>query len=252
MKHLLSLVALICIIAAPMAANATLVDFSTLAAPPGGNLGVPTTTDNQIVIDAFSVSGSAFTQTNTTLFIRNDGPNDNGIGVCGPSQQSSPDCAAVGTFGGGGGDTNEIDNAVVTELVRLTLPANSTWLSVVISSLDCNGTTNCSNPESGQLWYANTDSLGTTNDLSTFATKFTDYVATSDATAFLSINLTGAAASAKYLYFVPVGGSDNDHLVWQASYDQINRETSVPAPAGLLLLGSGLVAIVTRRRLLRS
>ena len=252
MKRLLSLVALICIIALPMVANAITVDFSTLAAPPGGNLGVSSTTDNQIVIDAFSVSGSVFTQTNTTLFIRNDGPNDNGIGVCGPTQQSSSDCAAVGTFGGGGGDTNEIDNSVVTELVRLTLPANSTWISVEVSSLDCSGTTNCSNPESGQLWYANTDSLGTTNDLSTFATKFQDYVATSDATAFLTINLSGAAASAKYLYFVPIGGTDNDHLVWQASYDQTNHETSVPAPAGLLLLGSGLAALVAHRRLRRS
>ena len=28
----------------------------------------------------------------------------------------------------------------MTEVVRLTLPANSTWLSVEVSSLDCNGT----------------------------------------------------------------------------------------------------------------
>jgi len=249
MKRVLGIAAVLLAITAPSLAAAVTVDFSTLASSPGGNLGIPTTTDNQIVIDAFSVSGSAYTQTDTTIFIRNDGPNDNGLGVCNPGQQSDSACAAVGTFTGSGGDINEVDNASVGELIRLTLPANSTWISVVISSLDCNGSTDCSNPESGQLWYSNNDNLAGTTDLSTFATKFTDYVGTSDTTAYLTIDLSGPAASAQYLYFVPTGSAtNNDHLVWQASYDSTTRQTVVPVPPGWLLLGVGLVAFAVRGR----
>ena len=248
-RALRQVVLLFAIAAVPVAANATTVDFSQLAAPPGGNLQVSTLTDQQIVVDAFSISGSAYTQINTTLFIRTDGANDDGLGVCNPFQQSSSDCANVGTFTGGGGDTNEVDNAIVGELIRLTLPANSTWLSVVISSLDCNGSTNCSSAENGQLWYANTDNLAGTTDLSTFATMVTDYVATSDSTATLSIPLSGNAAGAKYLYFIPTGGTNNDHLIWKASYSQLNIiESTVPAPAGLILVGSGMVAMAVRGR----
>jgi hypothetical protein len=51
--------------------------------------------------------------------------------------------------------------------------------------------------------------------------------------------VTGAAAGATYLYFIPgPTGTDNDYLVWKADVQ------FVPEPGSLLLLAPALSAIV--------
>ena len=248
MVHTFIALVVLALVAVPALAGAITVDFSTLLAPPGGNLGTATTTTGGIQIDAYQLSGSAYVQTGTTIFVRNEAPKDTGVGVCNSGEQASSACAPPATFTGGGGDINELDNAGTPELIRLTLPEGFSWLGVSVSSLDCNSLSCTADPESGQLWFSNSDGLAT-GDLGTL---FTGFTATSNDDVNLDIALTGPAATARFLYFIPFSGSNNDYLVWRADIEEGGGgiiETS--APGTLVFLGLGLVALVVGRRVRR-
>jgi len=132
---------------------------------------------------------------------------------------------------GGGGDINELDNAVKRELIRLTIEPGWDWVKLWVSSVD--------GDERGRLLWSNTSVLtGTGVDL--LPEAHPDFVAGGPVEFFLIPNANGAAA--KYLYFIPgPTGTDNDYLVWKA-------EVATPEPGTLLLLGTALGGAAAVRR----
>jgi hypothetical protein len=225
--------ALLC--ALPMASHALLVDFSQ-AGPPG-NLGANTYTSGPVTVSAFYLSGNTYTNAPdnnhpVTLFVRNEPLHDMGFGVCAPSEQTKSQCAYPKDYDGGGGHVNELDNDGTKELLRLQLAPGWTWSSLTLSSID---------NEHGQLWYSNTPGLS--KDFASFATLYTAYDGTPPEWRDLSIS--GAAASAQYLYLVPgPKGSDNDHLLWKVTVSQVPE----PDTVALFAIGLGLLAAARLRK----
>lgn len=245
------LAAIVTLVASGHMASAVTIDFSTINPPadPGGALPGPTATLGGIVVDAFYFSGSGYTQTGSTLFVRRDAAEDRGLGVCSPDEQSTTAC--TNPFSGGGGDINELDNAGGRELIRLTLPTGETWVSVWLSSLDCNGlpcTGIGSDPESGRLYYSSSNGLASGN----LGTLYTSFSGSANANREIPIT-TIAAQTATYLYFIPKGGHDNDYLVWKATTEGGGGgSTQVPMAWTLTLVALGLPSLGTAFAIRRS
>jgi len=209
-------------------AEATSFDFSGAFA----NLGVSHT----YTVGADSVTAAAFTYSEPggvatytaalALIQRNQAPNDLGLGVC-----NSGDGAGCTTITSGNGDNNEIDNnGSLRDLIRLDLGSSRTGLSVTLASVD--GTSgNIDN-------YAIYASNSATVKLSTL-TALTGSQSTGGINP--TVNITG---SWRYIFVTTGSGvnGDDDFLLKSATVS-----STVPEPASLLLMGSGLVGVAVWR-----
>lgn len=219
-----------------MASQAAPFDFSG----PNGIAGT-TLTDGGVTASGFYYSGTWIA---TNLYVRGDGPADNGLGVCSEGQSA---CDS------GGGDVNELSNQLNYEVILLDKGDMVTsWTSLWVSSLD--------GSEVGTVYWGNTDDidalLGSGNMFSYDSTDFGSDVWGDILTLSAA---TGFNAMAQYVLFTPgesiitngvVGPTDvcatvaycfptdgnNDYLVWKG--------TVVPVPAAVWLFGSGLLGLV--------
>jgi hypothetical protein len=213
-------------------------DFSTVG--PAGRMTGSSVTVNHVTAEAFYLNGSTYVNkdaagaTNTFLMVRNI-VGDRGLGVCSPGEYgpgTGTACNPPGTYPGGGGDTNEFDNSGKRELIRLKIDNGWDWQSVSVSSLDT--------AERGELRWSNYDLLTNAN-VTGSPLVLPQFVAGGPSVEF-TFPVTGGAAGAKYLYFIPgPDGTDNDYLVWKADVQ------FVPEPATLLLFAPALSLVGVSR-----
>jgi hypothetical protein len=225
-----------------ISASATTVSFVPPAGgfPSGGGFlagNATTVTIGGIAINGYTLSGGSNPSNLVAapLFGRHE-TGDSGIGICSAGES----CTVPG-----GGDSNELSNEHNQEVLRLTLPSGSTWLSVTLSSLDNNGG---GAPERGLIL---TD--GPNNTFSVIcAFAGAGPAASGSLTSCTQSGGTGVEpvfsipttyAGSLHLYFAPFDwlngtNTNNDFLVQAASIS-----STVPEPGSLALIGSGLIAI---------
>ena len=228
--------------AVPSVSHATSISFA------GGptNLLTSTTTIGGIGISAYYWNGSTYLNTpsggvnaggpginGVSLYMKNGGPTEEGLGVCSPAEQATSACSPPYT--NGGGNINELDNLGAAELIRLELPAGYLWVSAAVSSLDTQ--------EAGRVYWSNQANPDLVIDISSAFSAFSSPTNPNPFTINLS-SIGGFDPSAKYLYFQPGHGptTDNDFLVSAATIGP------VPEPSTLLLLASGLVGLGAARK----
>jgi hypothetical protein len=209
------------------------------------------------LVTGFFWNGSIWTE--TSLYGRDEDPDDHGLGVCSPSDQTSGNCSVSS----GGGDWNELDNSGQAELMRLALGSDYQWITVGLSSLDTN---DGGGPERGVLWADNDDDPN--NGLGTIIWSFQGD--TSPNPDFEPDFDIPALYANSYLFFQPIDwatptlntvqtfgsyhhkknpppppqpSTNNDFLVRAAVVDQPNR---VPEPSSMVLLLAGLAALGVR------
>jgi len=217
-------VAALAVVALLLAASlsfAQVVDFSAIT-PTGPIASIYTDPGTGLIASGYYRSGSSWIQTDLNLWVRNDPPDNVGLGVCNPNEVAN--CTS--------GEFNELSNNVSPELIVLKLPPGYTWVRVWISSLDTgNGAI-----ERGQLWASNAipnnqspGALGGTRLIQyagngSFQSSLTSLVQVTDpggtATANYSIAIPSAFATTPFLIFEPFDWSvgpntNNDHLVWK-------------------------------------
>jgi hypothetical protein len=98
------------------------------------------------------VNKDATGATNTFLMVRSI-VGDRGFGVCSPGQVGTAAWGLPGSYLGGDGDINELDNSISAkpELIGLKIDDGWDWQSITVSSLD--------GGEKGKLLWSNSDSL---------------------------------------------------------------------------------------------
>jgi hypothetical protein len=226
--------------ALPQAARAAVIDFSQALGGADGRYQSNVFSAGPVTVEAFYLDRGAYTSDakriagqwrEVRLFVRNE-PNDHGFGVCNPREIASRACRPPDTYAGGGGETNELDDAGTPELLRVSLAAGWTWESLWVSSLD--------GRERGEIRYSDDASL------SRRAVRRADLLLAyrhDPGEAFeVELPVTGAARTARFLFVIPgPHGRDNDHLLWQAAV------TQVPEPGTLALVATGVAAIGVAR-----
>ncbi|MBZ5647040.1 MAG: PEP-CTERM sorting domain-containing protein [Acidobacteriia bacterium] len=229
-------------------AQATTISFTTVV----GNYGASTATIGGIGVAGFyfdTSGGGSWKAAN--LFGRNEST-DRGVGVCDPVEASQHLCGT----GSGNGDWNELSNELAKELIRLTLPAGYHWVSVQLSSLDGNGSTHSADWERGQLLSSSSGSpSGPTSVICNFAANNAfscSGVSVGGTSVEPILGVPVGSANSPYLFFKPWDwttghhNTNNDFLVLAATIEKNNQ---VPEPATMLLLVSGIPALIARRKL---
>lgn len=231
--------ATISLLTATAASAGPVIDFSTIAGGNNTSLGSSTSLGG-IAITAYESNFS----TTSTLWLRKEGPSDDGLGVC-----SSKETCPMG--GSGGGDVNELSNESQVEWIVLQRPTNEKWAELWVSSLDSGGT---GGNETGTLYWSNT--LGDLSNHFTFS--FNDFNPGVDGNILGLLQASGFDPFAKYVMFR--AGTDgqgassddnNDYLVWGATLAACPdcHTENVPEPLTLSLFGGGLAgAAILRRR----
>jgi hypothetical protein len=117
-------------------------------------------------------------------------------------------------------------------LLRLKLAPGWTWEKIWLSTI--------SKDEKGQLWF--TDTPGLNKNLGSFASLYRSYTGTSSH--LLEVDITGAAADASYLYFIPGPGGDTGYMIWTATVTQVPE----PATWALVSIALGMLGATRLRR----
>jgi hypothetical protein len=115
-------------------------------------------TVNGITASAYYFDSSSGTWKDANLWVRNEAPNDLGLGVCSPGESY---CSPSNYGQYGNGDSNELSDEVNQEVIVMERPAGYQWSDLVVSSMDSGGTNGA---ESGTMYWSS-DSIA---DIDTF------------------------------------------------------------------------------------
>ena len=197
------------------AAWATTLNFDYLSLMPTGTTGFDaghTATVNGITASAYYFDTTSNSWQSADLYIRNDGVNDTGLGVCSPGEVSTTPCNSP-SYTSGGGDSNELSQELNQEVIVLSKTAGYSWSDLVVSSLDSGGTNGA---EQGTMYWSN----DSTADINTFLN-----------------NTIASSNNAAFSY--GTGGAANDQIDINGSVLALNDASSFDPNAQHVVFTSG-------------